>query len=94
MAGLSEHVAKNKVDLFNIWLDNGHDVQGACLELTRRAEATQRATAGWEAVQGRELRKRYGDNEEKFNKVVKAREAAGLFYEDQDFPGDVDDSVR
>ncbi|CAK9034304.1 unnamed protein product [Durusdinium trenchii] len=92
VAGLSEHVAKNKVDLFNIWLDNGHDVQGACLELTRRAEATQRATAGWEAVQGRELRKRYGDNEEKFNKVVKAREAAGLFYEDQDFPGDVDET--
>lgn len=31
-------------------------------------------------------------SEEKFLKVVEAREAAGLFYEDEDFPGDVEDS--
>ena len=87
---LSEFYTTNKIELFNFWLDSGRDWQSCVLKVERTVEAKNRATKGWEAVQGKDLRKQY-TTKEKFDKVVEARKSAGLYYEDDDFPGDIDD---
>ena len=56
----------------------------------RANEAKNKSTKGWEAVQGRDLRAKYP--EEKFQKLVQLRKEQGLYYEDPDFEGDLDES--
>lgn len=46
---------------------------------------------GWEAAQGKELRKRFEDDE-KFKKLIASRKSSGMYDEDEDFPGDDDES--
>ena len=87
---LAEFYSTSKTELFNFWLDSGRDWSKCVLKVQRAVQARNRATKGWEAIQGKEIRKKM--SEEKFLKVVEARKAAGLFYEDEDFPGDVEDS--
>ena len=53
-------------------------------------EAKNTSKQGWKAVQGKELRGKY--DETKFTKLITSRRDAGLFYEDPDFPGDVDET--
>eukprot|EP00435_Cladocopium_sp_Y103_P061461 s1366_g23.t1 len=86
---LSEYLQTNKTDLFNFWMDSGKNWNEVQLKVNRSVEAKNTASKGWEAVQGKTLRERY--TEEKFDRLVAARKAAGLFYEDEDFPGDEDD---
>lgn len=40
-------------------------------------------------MQGKEFKAKY--SEEKWQKILHSRKAAGLYYEDEDFPGDDDD---
>ena len=56
----------------------------------RSMENKNTSTKGWKAVQGKFLRSQY--DEEKFNKLVAKRREQGMYYEDADFPDDVDDS--
>lgn len=86
---LSDHFVNNKLDLFNLWLDNGQSWEKCVVEVQRKAELEHQAVRGWEAVQGKELRKRY--TEEKFDALIKSRKEAGLWYECEDFPDDPDD---
>ena len=87
--GLNEMYTSNKQELFSIWLDQDRDWNACTLEVERRQESQNVSKRGWKAVQGKELKAKY--SEEKWQKVLQARKAAGLFYEDEDFPGDDDD---
>ena len=90
---LSEQFVQGKTELFNLWMDSGKSWDQTVVQVKRKQELEHKATKGWEAVRGSDLRKRYS-SEEKFTKVVNARKASGLYYEDEDFPGDLDDSHR
>lgn len=87
---LSEFAQTNKLELFNIWLDKNGDWDQCNLEVERQHVTKNETTRGWRAVQGKELRSKY--TPEKFDALVKSRTDAGLFYEDTDFPGDIDES--
>jgi hypothetical protein len=78
------------LELFNIWMNTGCSWDSCCLEVERLQTTKNQTIRGWRAVQGKELRPKY--TEDKFNKLISARRDAGLFYEDQDFPGDIDES--
>lgn len=86
---LSEHFNSAKTDLFNMWLDSGKCWTKTSMMVERANEAKNKSTKGWEAIQGRDLRAKY--SEEKFNKLVQLRKEQGLYYEDPDFEGDLDE---
>lgn len=88
-ANLSDYCRNNKTELFNMWLDSNKSWEEVKLKLSRKVEGTNSTKKGWEAVQGKELRKRYDDSE-KYQKLIASRKATGMFYEDDDFPGDDD----
>ena len=89
-ASLSEYYQSSKVELFNLWIDSGHDWNKCQLQVERINQQKNIATRGWQAIQGKELKKRY--TEEKWQQVKESRRKAGLYYEDDDFPGDEDDT--
>ena len=60
------------------------------MEVQRKTMLKNRAKKGFEAVQGKVLKERL--TPEKFTAVVAARKSTGMYYEDDDFPGDDDDS--
>lgn len=88
---VSEYAQSNRLELFNIWMESGGSWESCRMHVERAQQQVNSSTKGWAAVQGKELRKRFPD-EEKFNKVVQRRKEQGLFYEDDLFPSDVDDS--
>lgn len=87
---LSEYAQTNRLELFNIWLDTNGDWNQCQLEVERKHLTKNETSRGWKAIQGKELRGKY--TAEKFDALVKARTDAGLYYEDTDFPNDIDDS--
>lgn len=87
---LADHYTNSKTDLFGMWLDSGKSWSKTCMMVERANEAKNKSTKGWEAVQGRDLRAKYP--EEKFQKLVQLRKEQGLYYEDPDFEGDLDES--
>lgn len=72
-------------------MDCEKDWQKTVLHVERAHEARNKTTKGWTAIQGKELRKRFHDDA-KFGALVAKRQSQGLFYEDEDFPGDVDET--
>ena len=88
--GLNDMYTSSKQELFSLWLDQGKDWSACSLEVERRQEQQNVAKRGWQAVQGKVLKTRYSP--EKWDQVLKSRKAAGLYYEDEDFPGDDDES--
>lgn len=86
---LADFYMSNKVELFNFWLDSNQDWHSCELMVKRSVEAKNTSLKGWHAVQGRDLRAKY--SEEKFNKIVEARKASNMYYEDEEFPGDLDE---
>lgn len=93
-AALSEYAVTKtaKIDLFNMWLDCGEDWDECAVELERRQERKTQAVKGWEAVQGRVLRQRYKKDPAKFDALVAKRKEMGLWYADDVFPDDLDES--
>ena len=87
---LSEVFQTQKVELFNWWLDSGRDWDKVQMIVKRVAEGRNTATKGWQAVQGKVLKTQL--SEEKFKKLVASRLQSGLYYEDEDFPDDTDES--
>ena len=87
--GLNDMYTSSKQELFSMWLDQGKDWSACSLEVERRQEQQNVAKRGWQAVQGKVLKTRYSP--EKWEQVLKSRKAQGLYYEDEDFPGDDDD---
>lgn len=90
-ASLSQYHKSNRVELFNFWLDSGKDWNQTALRVERHLEGKNSSKRGWEAVQGKELRKRFTD-EEKFKKLISSRKQSGMFYTDDDFPDDDDET--
>lgn len=62
-ANLSDYCRNNKTELFNMWLDSNKSWEEVKLKVSRKVEGTNSTKKGWEAVQGKELRKRYDDSE-------------------------------
>lgn len=89
---LADHIATGKVELFNMWMDSGKNWSQCTMTLERRNTMRNQSVKGYEAVQGKELRKRFADNPEKFDRLIAQRKSTGMFYQDEDFPGDDDDS--
>ncbi|CAK8988087.1 Uncharacterized protein SCF082_LOCUS1242 [Durusdinium trenchii] len=90
---LNDAYQQNKNDLFNMWLDNGANEQSwshCVLEVKRKQKETNEAKKGWQAIQGKVLKQRY--SEEKWEKVKKKRLESGVFYLDDDFPDDEDET--
>ncbi|CAJ1381460.1 unnamed protein product, partial [Effrenium voratum] len=86
---LAQHATKNKVDLFNAWLDADRCWNQTQLIVERKRSVNNMSSSGWIACQGKTLRPHYpGD---KFDQLVQKRKSAGLWYDDADFPGDVDE---
>lgn len=90
-AGVSEYAvsAAGRKDLFNMWLDANQDWKACQLLLERKQEQVNTASRGWEAKQGKTLKEMY--SKEKYESLVASRKQAGLWYEDEDFPGDDED---
>ena len=83
---LAETFNSQKVELFNMWLDSGKDWSRTKLQVERQNEMRNQSIKGWTAIQGKVLKEKLG--EEKWKTVLAKRKASGLFYEDDDFPGD------
>ena len=79
----------NKVELFNIWLDEGKNWDRTCLEVSRIQSQTNEAKKGWISMQGKDIKKQY--DEQKAKRIIESRVSAGLYYECEDFPQDEDD---
>ena len=88
-ANLNSMYTASKQDLFNMWMDVNMDWTACSLEVERRHEQKNVSTRGWVAKQGKELRSSYSDD--KFQLLVSKRKEQGLYYEDPDFPGDLDE---
>ena len=80
----------NKVELFNIWMDNEGSWDRTCLEVERIQSQSNEAKKGWYSVQGKTIRKDY--EKEKAEAIITSRTNAGLYYDCPDFPNDVDDT--
>lgn len=91
---LSEYaqVAANKTDLFGMWLDSGRDWSQCQILLERKIQQKNESQRGWQAVQGRALKEKYKENPDKLEKLIQSRKASGLWYPDDDFPDDDDES--
>ena len=87
---LADHFANSRTDLFNMWLEAGKDWDKTKVVVERSQEARNKSPKGWSAIQGKTLREKY--SAEKFEMLVNKRKSQGLFYEDDDFPGDLDEA--
>ena len=81
-----QYVIKNKKDLFNCWLDSNGSWDKAKLMMERTHKNETEALSGWAGVKGREIYKQY--SEEKAKQVIASRVSLGMYYDDEDFPGD------
>ena len=82
----------NKTCLFGMWLDSEKDWTKCQLLLERTLKQQNEAEKGWCAMQGHEIQKKYKNNPERAEKIMKARRDAGLWYPDEDFPDDPTES--
>lgn len=89
---LADHLATSKVEMFNMWMDSGKDWSQTTMTLERKNSLKNQSVKGYEAIQGKELRKRFVDNPEKYDRLISQRKTTGMFYPDEDFPNDDDDS--
>ena len=79
----------SKLECFNMWLDCGKSWDAVALQVKRKHEEETESSRGWIAKQGRTLKEEKGA--EKAAKIMQARRNAGMYYEDEDFPGDEDE---
>ena len=92
---LSEYAqasASQKTDLFGMWLDSNRDWTKCQLLLERKIKQEHEAEKGWCAIQGRDLKLKYQNTPEKAEKLMATRKSQGLWYPDDDFPDDDDES--
>ena len=83
---LSSYVLKNKNCLFNAWCDANRNWDECKLIMERTQKNSTEGLSGWKAVKGRDLVSEYG--EAKAETLMTKRYAAGLYYDDEDFPDD------
>ena len=77
---------KDKVSLFNMWLDCSMDWDRTEFQVERFQSKENLARSQWVAVQAKDLKAKLG--EEKFNQLYEKRKETGLTYPNEDFPDD------
>ena len=87
---LNEMFATQKQELFNVWMDCNKEWSKCTFEVERRHQVSNTASRGWTSIQGKELKQKY--SEEKWEQIKKKRKEQGLFYPDDDFPNDDDET--
>ena len=80
----------NKVELFNLWLDNEKDWDTTKIQVERIQSQSNEAKKGWYSIQGKELKQKYSP--EKAKSIIASRVQNSLYYDCDDFPGDEDDT--
>ena len=78
-----------KSDLFGLWLDCQEQWDRVVLEVERHQSKKNLARDEWIAIQAKDLRKKL--SQEKFDEIISKRLAAGLVYDDSDFPQDAEE---
>lgn len=79
-------MAKNKVDVFNCWLDSGRNWDECKMKVTRKHTSESESLQGWIAVNGKDLVAQYG--KDKAKTLMDKRSGQGLCYDHEDFPND------
>ncbi|CAK9089238.1 unnamed protein product [Durusdinium trenchii] len=87
---LNDTYQASKTELFNMWLDSNYSWSACALAVERKHQESNTAKKGWKAIQGKELKNRY--TAEKWEQVKKKRLEQGLYYKDDDFPDDDDET--
>lgn len=80
----------NKVELFNLWLDSNRDWESTTLKVERLQQQVNQSSRGWISVKGKDIVVQYG--KEKGEQIIQSRTTSGLYYDDEDFPNDIDDA--
>ncbi len=73
-------------------MDSDKDWEQTQLQVERIQSQTNEAKKGWIGVQGKTIKSQYG--EEKAKTIINARTASGLYYNDDLFPEDEDDTCH
>lgn len=56
---LSEHLQRDKLDLFNQWLEAGKNMDELCLRIERKVESVNRFRTGREGMKARDIEQKY-----------------------------------
>lgn len=89
---MHEFYEGNKVECFNMWLDSGKEWDQVKIKVDRLHEQRTEAKRGMVAMQGKDIKKNH--SEEKAQKIIAARKAAGLWYPSDDFEEDDDETYK
>lgn len=87
---LNEMYATQKQELFNLWMDCDKSWSKCTFEIDRRQQVSNTASRGWTSIQGKELKLKY--SEEKWEQIKRKRKEQNLYYPDDDFPDDDDET--
>ena len=82
---------KNKVELFNLWLDSGRDWDQTCILVERSQSNLNLNRKEWKGVKAKDLKAQFG--EAKALEIIAKRQESGMWYKDEDFPSDPEDWV-
>lgn len=85
-----EFFASNRVELFNMWLDQGKNWDATVLAVKRKHLTKNQAIQGMTAVQGKDIKKQY--TPDKATAIIQSRKTSGMWYPCQDFPDDEDET--
>lgn len=83
--------AKNKVEYFNLWMDCDKDWDSTVAAVKRKQSQKNKASKGWTTIQGKTLKTQL--TPEKFATLTASRVQKGLYFDDEDFPGDEDEPL-
>lgn len=81
-----DYFQSNKLELFNFWLDSGKSWQTCQLHVERIQSQSNESRKGWIAMQGRDLKLKFGDDRGK--EIIQKRREEGMWYEDDLYPTD------
>ena len=80
-----EYYQSNRVELFNLWLDENKSWDAVALSVERIHKQQNESKRGWITIQGKELKKSH--EPAKLEKLIQLRKSSGMWYESEDFPG-------
>jgi len=83
---------QNKLECFNLWLDCDKSWDRTKLKVQRIQEQSNESKKGWHSVQGKTIKAQF--SAEKAEQIIQSRTNAGMYYDCEDFPGDVDDTCH
>ena len=83
--------AKNKVEYFNLWMDCDKNWDSTVAAVKRKQSQKNKASKGWTTIQGKTLKTQL--TPEKFATLTASRVQKGLYFDDEDFPGDEDEPL-